>query len=87
MFFLSAVITAVMLPLITVVVETILLGRSEIYTGTTVIYLLRSFSLYTLIIIAYSSIIMFIASLTKESGKTIIIAIIMTIILFVIEKH
>jgi ABC-2 type transport system permease protein len=85
-FSLGAVITAVILPLITVIIETILLGRSEIYTGTTVMYLLRAFSLYTLIIIAYSSIIMLIASLTKESGKTIIITIIMTIILFVIEK-
>lgn len=70
----------------TVVLETIFLGHSDIYTSETVMYLLRAFSLYTLIIIAYSSIIMLIASITKESGRTIIITIIMTIILFIIDK-
>ena len=85
-FSLGSVITAVILPLMTVVLETIFLGHSDIYTSETVMYLLRAFSLYTLIIIAYSSIIMLIASITKESGRTIIITIIMTIILFIIDK-
>ena len=61
-FSLGSVITAVILPLMTVVFETTFLGHSDIYTSETVMYLLRAFSLYTLIIIAYSSIIMLIAS-------------------------
>lgn len=85
-FSLGSVITAVILPIVSAICTTLLLGYSKIYTGMAVMYLLRVFSLYTLIIIAYSSIIMLIASLTKESGKTIIITIIATVILFAIEK-
>jgi ABC-2 type transport system permease protein len=85
-FSLGVIVISVILPVVTAILETILLGHSEIYSPSTVNYLIRSFSLYTIIIIAYSAIIMFISSLTGESGKTIIITIMMTIILFVIEK-
>lgn len=84
-FSLGSIVTAVMLPVITAISETLLLGYSEIYTSVTVVYLLRAFSLYTFIIIAYSSIVMLIASLAKESGKTIIITVMGTIILYIIE--
>jgi ABC-2 type transport system permease protein len=85
-FSLGVVVISVILPVVTAILEIILLGHSEIYTPSAVTYLIRSFSLYTIIIIAYSAIIMFIASLTRESGKTIIITIVMTIILFVVEE-
>ena len=85
-FSLGVVVISVILPLITAVLETFLLGHSAIYNFSTVNYLIRSFSLYTIITIAYSAIIMFISSLTRESGKTIIITTVMTIVLFIIEK-
>lgn len=85
-FSLGVVVISVILPVVTAILEIILLGHSEIYTHSTVTYLIRSFSLYTIIIIAYSAIIMFIASLTRESGKTIIITIFMTFILLIIEE-
>ncbi|MCC3863753.1 ABC transporter permease [Terrisporobacter petrolearius] len=85
-FSLGSVITAVILPVITAICLTFLLGYSHIYTNAAFVYLLRAFSLYTLSIIAYSAIIMLVASLTRESGKTIIITIIATIILYGIEK-
>ncbi len=84
-FSLGSVITAVILPVITAILGTLLLGHSDIYTNSTITYLLRSFGLYTLSIIAYSSIIMLVASLTKESGKIINTTTIGTLILYVIE--
>lgn len=84
-FSLASVTNAVILPVITIVLGTFILGHKEIYTSETIIYWMRAFGLYTFIIISYSSIITLIATLTKESGKTIIITVVMSIVLSVIE--
>lgn len=84
-FSLSAVITTVILPVVAIIIGTNIGGYNEIFISSTLIYWLRSFGLYTLIIMAYSSVVMLIATLTRESGKTIIITVVMTIILVTIE--
>lgn len=76
----------VAMPVFTGLVEMILMGRIEQLTPSALQFIGTSFALFTLQVIAYTAIIMVIAVLTEDSGKTIIISIVFTIMMFAIEK-
>jgi len=73
-------------PVFTGLVEMILMGRIEQLSPSALQFLGISFALFTLQVIAFTAIIMVIAVMTEDSGKTIIISIVLTIIMFAIEK-
>lgn len=85
-FSLGAILIVAVVPLLTGFIEIILMGHSELLSSSTLQFLGISFTLFTLQLIAFTAIIALIAVITEDSGKTIIISIVFTIIMFAIEK-
>ena len=84
-FTLGAIVITVIAPLLTGIVEVILLGHGDILNGETLLFLTRAFGLYVLQLLGYTALVVLLAIWTGDSGKTIIFSIIFTIIMFVIE--
>ena len=85
-FTVAAIMITILIPLLTGIIEVILLGHGDILNQTSILYLARAFGLFTLQFLGYTAIILLFAILTEDSGKTIIFSIIFTIIIFVLEK-
>ncbi|WP_411843868.1 ABC transporter permease [Salinicoccus sp. HZC-1] len=83
---LGAVIIAVLLPLLVGVMLNLVMGNGDIFNGETVTYLVRAYLLFILQFAGYAAFITLLAILTEDSGKTIILSVLFTIILFTIEK-
>jgi len=76
----------VAMPVFTGMIEMVLMGRIGQLTPSALQFLGTSYALFTLQLIAFTAIILLIAMLTEDSGKTIILSIVLTIVLFAIEK-
>jgi ABC-2 type transport system permease protein len=84
-FTLGAIVTTILIPLLTGIIEVFLLGHGEILNGTSLLYLSRAFGLYVLQFFGYTAIIILLAIVTEDSGKTIIFSILLTIVMYGIE--
>lgn len=84
-FTLGSIVLTVLIPLLTGIIEVILLGHGDILTVTSMLYLGRAFFLYILQFIGYTAIITLLAIVMEDSGKTIIFSILFTIVMYVIE--
>lgn len=84
-FALASVFVMVVIPFILSFGIMFLIGQAAIYNPLNVAFLLRSHLLYALGITAYSSLVMLIASAVKESGKTILFTVLMSIVAFIVE--
>lgn len=85
-FSLGAVIVAVIIPLVIGIAMVLLLGHGEIFSSQQILFLGRAFSLFLFHFFSYTAIMTLLAIVTEDSGKTIIFSIIMTIVIFIIEK-
>jgi len=83
---LGTFLIVVAMPIFTGIVEMVLMGHREQLTSSAMQFLGTSVALFTLQLIAFTAIIMVIAVITEDSGKTIIISLAFTIIMFAIEK-
>lgn len=85
-FSLGSIIVTILTPLVTGIIEVILLGYGDILSLSNIKYLGTAFALFTLQFLGYTAIIILIAILTEDSGKTIIFSILFTTVMFAIEK-
>ncbi len=81
----GSILITVIIPLLTAIIIVILFGRGEILGITNLIYLGRGYSLFTLQLLGFTSIIMLIAIVTEDSGKTIILSIVLSLLIDVVR--
>lgn len=85
-FTLSSIVIMILIPILTGIIEILLFDRGEILNLTSMLYLGRAYGLFTLQFLGYTAIILLLAIMTEDSGKTIIFSILFTIVMFVFEK-
>ncbi|OZU87120.1 ABC transporter permease [Virgibacillus indicus] len=85
-FTLGSIIITILIPLMTGIIEIIFFGNAEILNPSNMLYLGRAFGLFALQFLGYTAIILLLAIVTEDSGKTIILSILFTIVMFAIEK-
>lgn len=85
-FSIAAILLTVFIPLVIVIIEMVFMGYGDVLTMSQFAFIGRVYALFILQFLAYTAIIVLIAILTEDSGKTIIFSILLTIIMFVIEK-
>ncbi len=83
---LGSIVVTVLLPVVVGIVEALLVGQVDILNQVSIVYLLRAYLLFTLQFLGYVAILLLIAVIVGDSGKTIIFSILLTIIMFAIEK-
>lgn len=83
---LGSFIVVVLIPVVMGLLLVLLFGNGEVFNASDLMYIARSFTLFTLQLLSYTAIVTILAILTEDSGKTIIISIIFTIVMFAIEK-
>src|SRR5699024_5232790 len=81
----GSVLITVVIALLTAIITVIIFGQGEIFNVTTLMYLGRGFSLFTLQLLGFTSIIMLIAIVTEDSGKMIIFSIIFSLLIDVVR--
>ncbi|WP_152658315.1 ABC transporter permease [Oceanobacillus sp. CFH 90083] len=85
-FSLGSIFVTIVIPLLTAIVLIFLFGRGDIFDFSNMTYLGRAYGLFTLQFLAYIAIILLLAIITNDSGKTIIFSILFTIVMYVLEK-
>ncbi|HLR70399.1 MAG TPA: ABC transporter permease, partial [Pseudogracilibacillus sp.] len=85
-FSLGSLIITLLIPLITAIIVVILFGQGEILTLANLMYLGRAFSLFALQFLSFTAIVLLIAIITEDSGKTILFTLLLSIVMFAIEK-
>lgn len=84
-FTLGSMIVTIIIPILTAVIEIFLLGHGEIFTTSSMMYLFRAYGLFMVQFMGYTAILVILAIVTQDNGKTIIFSIIFTIVMYVIE--
>lgn len=84
-FTLGSIIVTIFIPFLIGIIEVLLLGHGEILNLSSMLYLGRAFGLFILQFLGYTAIIILIAIMTEDSGKTIILSILFTIVMFLVE--
>jgi len=85
-FSLGAIIVTIVIPLVTGIIEVILLGHGDILSSPNMLYLGRVLGLFILQFLGYTAFIMLLAIITEDSGKTIIFSVLFTIMMYAAEK-
>ncbi|WP_102272849.1 ABC transporter permease [Cytobacillus massiliigabonensis] len=85
-FTLGAFIVTILIPLVTAIIIAILFGQGEILNLTNLIYIGRAYGLFALQFLSFTAIVVLIAITTEDSGKTIIFTLLLTIVMFAVEK-
>ncbi|KKE80332.1 MULTISPECIES: ABC transporter permease [Oceanobacillus] len=85
-FSLGAIVVTILIPLVTAIILVILTGHGDIIDSSNLMYLGRAYGLFTLQFLGYTAIIMLLSIITDDSGKTIIISILFTIVMYAVEK-
>lgn len=85
-FSIGSIIITILSPLLTGLIETVLFGYGDILTSASLLYLGRVYGLFALQLLGYTAIILLLAMVSEDSGKTIIFSILFTIVLFAVEK-
>ncbi|WP_017754736.1 ABC-2 transporter permease [Calidifontibacillus oryziterrae] len=85
-FSLGASLVTIVIPLLTAIIMVSLFGYGEILNASNLMYLGRAFSLFALQFLCFTAIVLLIAIVTEDSGKTIIFTLLLSIIMFAIEK-
>lgn len=83
---LGSIVVTILIPLVTTIVELLLMGYGDILTSSSLLYLGRAFGLFALQLLGYTAIILLIAIAAEDSGKTIIFSIVFSILLFAADK-
>src|SRR5699024_3371670 len=85
-FSLVSIIVTVMIPFITAIVAVILFVKHEIFTFSYLMYLGRSCNLFALSFLSFTAIVLLIAIVTEDSGKTFLFTLLFSVVMFAIEK-
>lgn len=85
-FSLGSFIVTILIPLIIAITMVILCGYGDILNFSNLMYLGRAFSLFTLQFLCFTAIVLMISIATEDSGKTILFTLLLSIVMFIIEK-
>ncbi|MEG9294840.1 ABC transporter permease [Mangrovibacillus sp. Mu-81] len=85
-FSLASILAAIVIPLVTALITVTITGYGEIFSPSSVMYLERAYCLFTLQFLCFTSIVLLIAVVTEDSGKTILFTLLLSIVMFAIEK-
>jgi len=85
-FSLGSFIVTILIPLLSGMTMVILFGQGDILNVASLMYLGRAFLLFTLQFLCFTSIVLLISIVTEDSGKTILFTLLLTIVMFIIEK-
>ncbi|WP_373895812.1 ABC transporter permease [Virgibacillus sp. CBA3643] len=83
---LGSILVTIVIPLLTAVIMVCLFGQADILNLSNIMYLGRAFSLFTLQFLCFNAVVLWIAIATEDSGKTIIFTLLLSVIMFAIEK-
>ncbi|GGA78583.1 ABC transporter permease [Ornithinibacillus halotolerans] len=83
---LGSIVLAVLIPVMTGLILIVLTGNGDTLSDSNLIYLGKSYGLFILQLLGYIAILLVLAIITEDSGKTIIFSILFTILMFAIEK-
>jgi ABC-2 type transport system permease protein len=85
-FSLSSILAVIVIPVLTAIIVVNLTGYSEIFSPSAVMYLERVYSLFTLHFLCFTSIVLLIAVVTEDSGRTILFTLLLSVVMFAVEK-
>ncbi len=85
-FSLGSIIVTILIPLLTAIILVLLFGHGDLINLSNFTYLGRAFSLFTLQFLCFTAVVLWIAIGTGDSGQTIIFTLLLSIIMFIIEK-
>lgn len=85
-FSLGSFLVTILIPLVTAIIVVLLFGQGDVLNLTSLTYLGRAYSLFTLQFLSFTAIVLLFAIVTEDSGKTIIFSLLLSIMMFVIEK-
>ena len=85
-FSLGSFLVTILIPLVTAIIAVLLFEQGDILNLTSLTYLGRAYSLFTLQFLSFTAFVLLFAIVTEDSGKTIIFSLLLSIIMFVIEK-
>ena len=83
---LSSILISVVLPLLTAIISVFLFGHGEIFSPSRISYLCLAFILFTFQFLSFTAIVSLIATITEDSGKTILFTLVFTIFMLAVEK-
>lgn len=79
-------IVAVVIPFLTAFVLLLLHGMADVFTLSNLLYLGRAYGLFTLQFLCLTAIVLVIAMMTEDSGKTVIFTLLLSAGMFILEK-
>lgn len=82
----GAFLVTILIPFITAVILVMIFGQADILNLANLMYLGKAYSLFTLQFLSFTAIVLLIAISAEDSGKTIIFTLVLSIIMFAIEK-
>jgi len=82
----GSILITVVIPLLTAMIIIILFGYGDIFTFSNLLYLGKAYSLFLLHFLSFTAIVLLIAIVTEDSGKTILFTLLFSIVMFAIEK-
>ena len=85
-FTLGSIVVIILIPLVIVLIEVMFLGYGNILSLSGMLYIGRAFGLFTLHFLSYTGIILLLAIAVEDSGKTIILSILFTFVMFAVEQ-
>lgn len=85
-FSLGSWVITIVIPLLTAMMGVYLFGHGDVFTSSSLLYLGRALGLFTLQFLSFTAIALWIAFVTEDSGKTILYTLLLSIVMFAIEK-
>lgn len=85
-FTVGAQITTIVLPLVSAIVVVKLVGTNDVLSAESLIYLGKSYSLFTIHFLSFTAIVLLFAIWTEDSGRTILFTLVLSIAMFLVEK-
>lgn len=85
-FSLGSFIVTILIPLLLGIIMVFLFGDGELLNASSLLYLGRAFSLFTLQFLCFTAVVLMISIVTEDSGKTIMFTLLLSIVMFIIER-
>lgn len=81
----SSVIATVVIPLLVSIIMVFFFGKGDLFHSSSLIYLIRAYSLFILHLLSFTGLIIWIAIVTEDSAKTILYTFLLTVVAFAME--
>ncbi len=85
-FTIGSLLVTIVIPLVTAIVVSMIFGHAEFLSTANVEFLSKSYGLFTLPFLSFTLVVLIIAIVTEDSGRTIIFTLLLSAFMFVVEK-